>query len=677
VRLAYHGGEFSPTRGQVACDVRKCRLKSNIARNAATSDSRGFPQTKDSPAALSESLFVSVVLGALRMLCTANRQNSFESTWVDLWQATCTTSTKEALRIKDVAHSHGSGCGMSYQRLLVLATLFAVGAFLVLVLRIAHPHHRQLALVLYGIGWVPFVLSIRNFWITFHGHTWQVLRWKNHILAGITFLLFVWTFKVLIPVEKSPLLGADLKRLPAILAADQQHLAFIDSKIQAALTELLESPLVEADQLSTDESLELGAAWARFVEASFELDLLKVRYRAFYQVNGFTHPKLHAEAFLIAFSAHVSQYRAAALATARISRYETAQKLLDDAHPEAGLPAGSFARVQLMVSHPDEILRLNAGRAYLLVMKRRLENDDSVVVRTESQITDLNQLVLTDIGVFVNNPLDVLEQKASGAWFPVQKGVALGMASVRTVARDYFISPADLEAEAANLLPGDIMLTRREWHLTNLGIPGYWTHAALHIGPIEQMDRYFADLPELEGRTASTVIQKYFPEVYVELRQKDSAGNTPAVIEALRPGVIVQSLQDSASADSLAVLRPQVAKADRWKAIMAALPHYGKPYNYQFDFRTETALVCSQLIHKAYEMVGGLVLQPKMSGGRLLLSPNEIAIKYDREMGQPAGELELVLFLDGAAVGQVRKRGAEEFRESWSRPKWHIVFQDE
>ena len=566
---------------------------------------------------------------------------------------------------------------MSYQRLLALATVCAIGAFLTIVLRLAHPHHRQVALVIYGIGWIPFILSIRKLWLTFDGQSWKILQWKTHILVGLTFLLFGWAFKVLIPVEKSPLLGVDLKQLSTIMSADRQQLAFIDSKMQAALAELQEHPLVEAEQLSTEESLELGAAWARFVEASFELDLLKVRYRAFYQVNGFTHPQPHAEAFLIAFSSHVSQYRAAALATARIGDYETAKKLLDDAHPQLGLPAGSFTRVQVMVSHPDEILRLNAGRAYLLLMKPRLDDDDPVVLRTDSQITELNQLVRTDPSLFVTNPLDVLEQKASAAWFPVQKGVALGMASVRTASRDYFISPAHLEAEAGSLYPGDIMLTRREWHLTNLGIPGYWTHAALYIGSLERMDEYFADLAELDGHLPSFKIQERFPVVYDKLRQKDAAGNTPAVIEALRPGVIVQSLQDSACADSLAVLRPRVSKADRWHAVLAALPHHGKPYNYQFDFRTETALVCSQLVHKAYEVVEGLQLEPKMSGGRLLLSPNEIAIKCDREMDQEDAQLDLVLFLDGAGVGQVVKRDAEAFRSSWSRPKWHIVLHAE
>lgn len=76
----------------------------------------------------------------------------------------------------------------------------------------------------------------------------------------------------------------------------------------------------------------------------------------------------------------------------------------------------------------------------------------------------------------------------------------------------------------------------------------------------------------------------------------------------------------------------------------------GNPYNYQFDFRIESALVCSQLICKAYESIPGLQLQPKMSGGRLLYSPNEFAIKFDRERDTPNNEMDLVLFVDGLFV---------------------------
>lgn len=405
--------------------------------------------------------------------------------------------------------------------------------------------------------------------------------------------------------------------------------------------------------------------------------MLKSRHRTFYQVNGFSHPKLHAQSFLIAYAAHLGQYRAAALATAKIGKQETAKKLLDDAHPQWGVPTGSFARIQLMVSRPDEIIRLNAGRAYLKLMQSRLDADDPIVIRAKKQIEDIDHLVKQDVGVFIKNPLDVLEHKASKAWFPVQKGVALSIATVRTTKRDYFISPNHLEAESDKLLPGDIFLTRREWDLTNLGIPGYWTHAALHIGTLEQMDLYFADLPEMNSQYPSKIIQERFPEVYAQLSQSDSLGTSPSIMEALGPGVVLQTLAASATADSLAVLRPQVSKADRWKALLSALPHFGKPYNYQFDFRIDTALVCSQLIHKAYEAIESIELEPRMNGGRLLLSPNEIAIKFDQEFDQPNAELELVTFLDGTDVGSVTIRDAEQFCSSWSRPKWHIVFSDE
>jgi hypothetical protein len=118
-----------------------------------------------------------------------------------------------------------------------------------------------------------------------------------------------------------------------------------------------------------------------------------------------------------------------------------------------------------------------------------------------------------------------------------------------------------------------------------------------------------------------------------------------------------------------------VTRSDRWQALLAALPHRGKPYNYQFDFRIETALVCSQLVHKAYQEISGFHLEPRLTNGRLLLSPNEIAQKFDVELDLASSELDLVFFLDGSGLGEVEDLDAEAFRSSWLRPKWHIVFR--
>jgi len=565
---------------------------------------------------------------------------------------------------------------VTWQKLLIVATVCAIAAFLILVLRLAHPHHRILALVIYGFGWIPFLLSIWKLRVAFPDQAGQFLQWQTHILVGIGFFVVAWVLLVLIPANKSSLLDIEISQLPQRIETDLQHLDFIDDKLQSVVLAIGNHHWDDESQLSSEESLILKKQWVRFIEANFELDLLKSRYSGFYQVNGFSHPEIHAQAFLIAYGAHVSQYLATLLVTAKISGQMAAKTLLNDTHLDHGLPAGSFARVQGMVSHPNEILRLNAGRAYLLLMRSRLEDNGAAISRIEEQIRDIEKLVSDDFGLFVKNPLDILEHHASHTWFPVQKGVALGMASVRTVSRDYFISRTQIEEEIDNFLPGDILLTRREWHLTNLGIPGYWSHAALHIGTLEDLDKYFFDVDGIDGKTPSGVIRERFPNVYTALDQTDDAGARPAVIHALRPGVIVESIQAVAIADSLAVLRPRVSKSDRWQAVLAALVHFGKPYNYQFDFRTESALLCSQLIYKAYEQIDSIRLQPKINNGRLLLSPNEIAIKFDQEADLKDSELDFVLFLDGITVGRTIKRSADDFRTSWSRPKWHIVFQE-
>ncbi len=45
------------------------------------------------------------------------------------------------------------------------------------------------------------------------------------------------------------------------------------------------------------------------------------------------------------------------------------------------------------------------------------------------------------------------------------------------------------------LLPGDILLKRNNYQLTNMGLPGFWTHSGIYIGSLEELDKYFMDMP--------------------------------------------------------------------------------------------------------------------------------------------------------------------------------------
>ena len=64
------------------------------------------------------------------------------------------------------------------------------------------------------------------------------------------------------------------------------------------------------------------------------------------------------------------------------------------------------------------------------------------------------------------------------------------------------------------------------------------------------------------------------------------------MIEAIGEGVSFTSLEHSAACDSLAVLRPRLPRAERAQALCRAFHYAGRPYDYNFDFATDSELVC-------------------------------------------------------------------------------------
>ena len=189
------------------------------------------------------------------------------------------------------------------------------------------------------------------------------------------------------------------------------------------------------------------------------------------------------------------------------------------------------------------------------------------------------------------------------------------------------------------------------------------------------METYFEGLPELEGKSFSDTLRDHYPKAYAQFQNTDEDGFPFRIIESKRPGVILNSLEASGGGDALGVLRAKNSdRSDRFTIVTTALSHLGKPYDYNFDFTTDNELVCSELVYKAYQHIKGIDLDLKNLNGRLILSPNSLAEKFDQEMDSEDAELEFVLFLDGnEKTKAVVSRDAEAFRKTWQRPKWHIV----
>ncbi|MBN2162351.1 MAG: hypothetical protein JXR25_01345 [Pontiellaceae bacterium] len=435
--------------------------------------------------------------------------------------------------------------------------------------------------------------------------------------------------------------------------------------------EFSQSGLLErrVDNLQPAERKQIRALWRDGVMAFLEFDFLKEKYRGFYQIDYVAEPELHANAFMLAYMAYVTQYDACLQIVGMIGDNDFMETLLNEAGE--GIPSDSYFVMKQRLTNPNVMLRMNTGAAYRELIRKDVSIDAGIIADFDLRKNHFYRSLGTHADIFIDNPLDQLERTAFETILPIQKKVAVRMSYIRTARRDYLITPEILAGCRSRLSPGDILIQRRNWHMTNIGIPGFWPHVALYVGTPEELENYFG---EMDADVLKKIKEQY-PAVWTQLNTSAPDGYPRCVIESIRPGVVLQSLETSAKCDYLAVIRPNLSKKEKLAALMAAFSHYGKPYDLNFDFTTDNELVCSELVYKAYKVAADLPLVPEVINGRLLLPPNRLAETSVKNMGKD-GAFSFVLFLDAIERRDVVvERDQAAFCQSWQRPKWDVMQQ--
>jgi hypothetical protein len=489
----------------------------------------------------------------------------------------------------------------------------------------------------------------------------------------------------------APAAAASAPNLPADRPAAAAEVVRLRQAMQAITHFLAAQPglfppeRVPEKLLPREDKEAVWGAWQRFLDVTIALEAIEQAHRPWAKAA----PASRSAQTLVGHAAFLAQYRGALDFIARADNNPALDKILNEPVPELGLPKGTYARLKLRflnVALATEFVARRAVAANLMKdspvpeLQAGIEEDASVLWRARGG----SGATLT-----ARNALKVLKRTANTAWLPVQTGVSEWMGDTRVYRphRD-LILPAQVQAIAPRLEPGDIMLERREWYLSNIGLPGYWPHAALYMGTPEERRRYF-DTPEVRAWLAlqdpaaadlDALLAAREPKSYATALAADHAGHVPRVIEAMSEGVSFTTFEHSAGCDALVVLRPRLTKVEKARALLRAFHYGGRPYDFEFDFATDSSLVCTELVYKAYEPAsgfGGVRLEPGKVLGRLVLPANEIARQFDAEYGQPGQQLDFVLFLDGSErTDRAAESTLEEFRRSWRRPKWHIVKAD-
>ncbi len=438
--------------------------------------------------------------------------------------------------------------------------------------------------------------------------------------------------------------------------------------------------------ISAEKRVVVRETWQSLLDHIFLLDSIGHRYSEQYFLA--KSRRQAADYFFISFAAFLTEYRYALDFIERIERHPPLDVILNDPVPEFGLAPASYAAFKFRFLN---ILR-GAEFARLQVLYTFYENISENPFA--SQIEEDTELLWKagrgkGTRMTAENVLDVISDLGFTAWFPVQKSVASIMGNIKVWRPGSSLVNRDqIDSLGKKLEPGDILLERREWYTSNLGIPGFWTHAALYIGTPEERASYFSDQSSKEWlmqqdqdvADLEELLQQRYPEKYQKSVTIIDGGKPGRVVEAIEDGVSFTSLEHAATVDSIAVLRPKLPKSVKSQAILRGFHYSGRPYDFNFDFRTDSELVCSELIYKAYEPSSagsGLSLPLTEMMGRPILSPNTIARLFAEEYGSGASQFELVAFLDGHEYqGKAVNTGLATFLTSWKRPKYHILLPD-
>jgi Permuted papain-like amidase enzyme, YaeF/YiiX, C92 family len=500
--------------------------------------------------------------------------------------------------------------------------------------------------------------------------------------------------------DPTPLTDLTAPQFDRAFALDAAQYRELDDGIEAQVARVEAMELGQARVLTPGEEAALLDAWAAVWNSSVALDQVRDFYEDWYRFDPSRHDRpRHLRSFLLTFAAELALYEKSARLARVVLENDDAKKFLDAPHPDQGLPPASFSRMRNLLQGSEDQARVVAGHQYLRVL------DVGFAGRTESATLGvgwlwdrvLNHLQVVEALGLVDRA--ALQLRSDGqlfkrtlhrAWYPTQKGVAekMGDARVRRVGT-YLITEEQMAEMDPDLAPGDILVSRKNWYLSNIGLPGFWPHGLIYIGSPDKFRAWADDtavrawVKEQSGRDEGLddYLARRFPADWLRYTAgppvvEGEAPHEYVVIEAISDGVVFNSMPHAAG-DYLGAVRPKLDKVGIARSLVEAFTHLGKPYDFNFDFATDHALVCTELVWRSYrtgDEGAGVDIPLVDMAGRRTLPANDLVrfIAEQARWEQPV--MDFVLFYDGIE-GERRAVRSDEaaFLASWERPKWDVV----
>ena len=168
----------------------------------------------------------------------------------------------------------------------------------------------------------------------------------------------------------------------------------------------------------------------------------------------------------------------------------------------------------------------------------------------------------------------------------------------------------------AQLQPLDIILEKTPFRLTDKLIPGHFGHVAIWVGNQKELKE--------KGLWEHEVVQPHHHKITPE-GNLETSNEGYQIVEALREGVKLSSLEEFMNIDDIAILRPvfsdNVTEKEK-ESLLLTFRQIGKEYDFNFDVNTTEKIVCSELAYVCFPQIDW---PTEKTAGRHTISPDNVA----------------------------------------------------
>ncbi len=384
-----------------------------------------------------------------------------------------------------------------------------------------------------------------------------------------------------------------------------------------------------------------------------ELLRLVWKYRA---AGSLDDADLRLRSSLLALGAGCTLYRAGSNFVAMFKDAPDARRKLNEPAEAWEIPGGIFDTIAHNLDDRENMRALAAELARYRAQAGQYREHGLLDGDPQARFHAAIGAITVETPGVPNLLADLLEEAGELTGDAVYEGQSfvstwLGNTRVRQRKGGPRVTPQHLVEMRRILKPGDILIERQDWFLSRAFMPGYWAHAAIYVGDAETV------------AALGLADHQWVAPKWEAFRTSGSD-----ILEAVPAGVRMTTLEHCIGvADSAAILRPRLSEAEVKTAVARAFRDVGKPYDFEFDFFSGDKIVCTELVYRAYAESIQFELVDVL--GRKTLPPTELARKCASEAGRAGRHFDLILFLDGHALGSsARKRGAGAFAGTIDRP---------